>query len=308
MQNRIIEITTDGVHVSLYRGFVKLSKKSEDIGRVALPDIGALIIRGYGTSVSTNLVARLADEKIPVLLCGPNQAPSAMVWPVDTHHAQGHIIEAQASLTQPQKKRLWQSLIKAKINAQSQALIACGEEARDLLEIAGRVRSGDPDNQEAFAARRYWPRMMRSVDKNFSRKTEGVRLNGWLNYGYTILRAGAARSLLASGLHPSLSIHHISRGEALRLSSDIMEPFRPWVDLTVRRLAEDYKNDFDLDRDKKAALVKTLSLDLKGPYGTSPLQTCMDRLCQSFASVCLGERRSLEITSELADPTKEKVK
>jgi len=184
MQNRIIEITTDGVHVSLYRGFVKLSKKGEEVGRVGLPDVGAIIIRGYGASVSTNLVARLASEKIPVLLCGPNQSPSAMVWPIDTHHAQGHIIEAQASLTQPQKKRLWQSLIKAKINAQANALMACGEEARDLLEIAGRVRSGDPDNQEAFAARRYWPRIMGAVDKEFSRKTEGGGLNRWLNYGY----------------------------------------------------------------------------------------------------------------------------
>jgi len=87
-----------------------------------------------------------------------------------------------------------------------------------------------------------------------------------------------------------------------------MEPFRPWVDLTVRKLAKAHDNDVELDRDKKASLVQTLSLDLKGPYGASPLQTCMDRLCQSFASVCLGERRSLEITSELVEPTKEKVR
>ncbi|WP_416878457.1 type II CRISPR-associated endonuclease Cas1 [Litorimonas sp.] len=305
MQNRIIEIATDGVHLSLFRGFVKLSKDSKEMGRVGLPDIGALIVRGYGASLSLNLAARLADENIPLILCGPDQSPASILWPLSGHHSQGHIIEAQSQLTQPQKKRIWQSLIKAKITAQAQALKAENEVSTDLFEMADRVRSGDPDNQEAFAARRYWPRMMGTLQEGFSRNQKGDDINGWLNYGYAVLRAGAARSILAAGLHPSLSVHHSSRGEALRLASDVMEPFRPWVDLTVRRLAlkQDLKESDvlpDLDRDRKAVIVKLLSLDLQGPYGASPVQTCLNRLCQSLAAICLNERRTLELPTGLA--------
>jgi len=302
MQNRIVEIATDDVHLSLFRGFVKLTRTGEEIGRVGLPEIGALIIRGYGASVSLNLAARLAEENIPLILCGPDQNPASVVWPVSGHHSQGHVIEAQAALKQPRKKRLWQALIKAKILAQAQALAAEGEVAADLFEIAERVRSGDPDNQEAFAARRYWPRMMGRLQDNFRRDTSGSGINGWLNYGYAVLRAGAARSILAAGLHPSLSINHISRGESLRLASDIMEPFRPWVDLTVRRLvlnsdADDFSG---LEPHQKSAIVRVLSLDLQGSYGASPLQVCLDRLCQSLVGLCLGERRTLELPTGLS--------
>lgn len=301
MLNRIVEIETDGVHLSLFRGFVKVTSKGEELGRVAMPDIAGLVVRGYGASISLNLVARLAQENIPVVLCGTDQSPASVVWPVAGHHGQGHIIEAQARLTKPQHKRLWQSLISAKIKAQAGALDASGEDGDDLKSMSRRVKSGDPDNLEAQAARRYWPRMMGLDGDPFVRDQNGSGLNGWLNYGYAVLRAGAARSVLAAGLHPSLSIHHISRGEPLRLTSDLMEPFRPWIDLTVIRLAADAKGDVpELNSDVKKAIVRTLSLDLYGPHGVSPLQTCLDRLAQSFAAVCLGERRILELPRGLA--------
>lgn len=301
--NRIVEVASDGVHLSLTRGFMKLSRDGTEIGRVGFPDIGAVIVRGYGASLSLNLATRLAEENIPLVLCGADQSPASVIWPVSGHHAQGHIIEAQAALTRPQKKRLWQRIVKAKIEAQADVLNAEGEDCADLIEITTRVRSGDPDNQEAFAARRYWSRLMKPVDPDFTRNREGARFNGWLNYGYAVLRAGAARSILASGLHPSLSIHHESRGEALRLASDVMEPFRPYVDLLVKRLAKELSSEDepDLTPARKAEIVRVLSLDLSGPYGASPIQTGLDRLCQSIASVCLGERRTLELPKGLAN-------
>ena len=299
MMNRIVEVATDRVNLSLSRGFLKLSRDGGEIGRVGLPDIAAVIVRGYGASVSLNLVARLAEENIPLVLCGSDQAPASVIWPIGGHHAQGHIIAAQAELTRPQKKRLWQALVKAKIRAQAEVLEAERETANDLREIANRVRSGDPDNQEAFAARRYWSRLMSPIEDGFTRDSSGSGLNGWLNYGYAVLRAGTARSILAAGLHPSLSIHHESRGEALRLSSDLMEPFRPYVDLLVRRFAV-AADSFELTAARKSAIVEVLSLDLAGPYGASPLQICLDRACQSLAAVCLGERRTLDLPSGLA--------
>lgn len=300
MQNRIVEVASDGVHLSLLRGFLKLSREGTELGRVPLPDIGGLVVRGYGVSVSLNLIGRLARENIPIVLCGADQSPASIVWPIDGHHAQGRTMCAQAALSRPAKKRLWQSVVKAKILAQAQALEAEGEEGADLRRMASLVRSGDPENVEAQAARRYWPRMIGALEDDFTRGSEGDGANRWLNYGYTVLRAGAARSILAAGLHPSFSIHHQSRGEALRLASDLMEPFRPWVDLKVRRLGRKIGGHFpELDRDLKSELVKVLSLDLDGTLGASPLQVCLDRLCQSFARICLGERSRLELPNGL---------
>lgn len=300
MQNRIVEIASDDIHLSLLRGFLKLSRDGTEIGRVAFPDIGGVIIRGYGASLSLNVAARLADENIPVILCGADQSPTSVIWPINGHHAQGRIMEAQSTLSRPRQKRLWQALIQAKISAQAEALEAEGKPAADLRFMVRDVRSGDPDNYEAQAARKYWPRMMADIEEHFKRDSASGGLNAWLNYGYAVLRAGAARSILAAGLHPSLSIHHESRGEALRLASDIMEPFRPWVDLTVRRrVGTEVKGLSDLNRENKAAIIQVLNLDLETAHGASPLQTCMNRLCQSFARICLGEQSKLDLPSRL---------
>ncbi|MEM8773153.1 MAG: type II CRISPR-associated endonuclease Cas1 [Pseudomonadota bacterium] len=300
MQNRIVEIASDDIHLSLLRGFLKLSRDGQELGRVGLPDIGAVIIRGYGATLSVNVAARLAEENIPVILCGADQTPASVIWPIDGHHAQGRIMEGQSTLSRPKQKRVWQALVQAKIFAQAEVLAVEDKAASDLRHMARKVRSGDPDNFEAQAARKYWPRMMADLDEHFKRDSASVGLNGWLNYGYAVLRAGAARSILSAGLHPSLSVHHESRGEALRLASDIMEPFRPWVDLTVRRLALKQPDDLpQLDRDSKAAIIEVLNLDLETTYGASPVQTCLNRLCQSFARICLGEHNKLDLPDGL---------
>ncbi len=300
VQNRIVEIASDDIHLSLLRGFLKLSREGEELGRVALPDIGAVLVRGYGASLSLNMAARLAAENIPVILCGTDQLPASIIWPLDGHHAQGRTMEAQAALSRPKRKRLWQALVRAKIEAQANVLETEGHNANDLRALARSVQSGDPDNAEARAARIYWGRLMLPVEAEFKRDSSGDGLNGWLNYGYAVLRAGAARALVSAGLHPSLSLHHESRGEALRLTSDIMEPFRPYVDLKIVRLARQAEDvSRDLDKSVKADIISVLNLDLHTKHGASPVQTCLTRLCQSLARVCLGETQKLDLPAGL---------
>lgn len=299
MQNRIVEIASDGVNLSLDRGFLKLSRTGLQIGRVPIPDIGAVLIRGYGATLSLNMAARLSEEKIPVVLCDANQNPSSIVWPLDGHHAQGKIMEAQSELSRPKQKRLWQSLIRAKILAQSFVLEAEGHPANDLRLMARQVRSGDSENLEARAARAYWSRLMTPLEADFKRDAAAGGLNSRLNYGYAVLRAGAARAIVSAGLHPSLSLHHQSRGEALRLSSDIMEPFRPYVDLKVARIARDRADiSADLEKAEKDQIISVLNLDLHTSHGASPVQTCLNRLCQSFARVCLEEANALDLPGD----------
>lgn len=290
MTGRLIEVATDGVHLFVERGFLSLKQNGERMGQVPLDDIGGLIVHGHGATFSANLMARLAERGVPMVICGPNHVPVSVVWPVDGHHAQGTRMEAQAAASLPLRKRLWRDLVRAKIAAQADALAAFGERDGALRDLARRVRAGDPENIEAQAARRYWQRMM-GPDFRRDRSADGV--NALLNYAYMVLRAAAARSIVGAGLHPSLSLHHSSRGSALRLADDVMEPFRPYCDIAVRALVDGGATE--VDRVAKAALSSITTLDLEGPFGAAPLQTCLDRLCVSLAQVFLGERRKLEL-------------
>jgi CRISP-associated protein Cas1 len=293
MQNRIVEINSDGAYISVKRGFLSVRLKDEKAGQVPIDDMAALVIRGHGASFSANICARLAEANIPVVICGSNQSPASVVWPVSGHFAQGLRMQAQATAKKPMLKRLWMHIIKAKIIAQADVLQSFSKDADDLLSMAGRVKSGDSDNLEAQAARRYWPRLM---GDEFRRDRNADGINAVLNYGYTVLRAATARSILTAGLHPSLSVNHQSRGDALRLADDLMEPFRPWVDQRVCGiLSSSPDGTIDLTSGIKAALASVLTIDFETPQGTSPMQVCIDRAAQSLARVFMGEQRDIEL-------------
>lgn len=308
MKDRIVEIARDGVHLSVERGFLTVRETARaagqreagdgvsaggvEVGRIAIADIGALIIRGHGASFSVNVCARLAEAGVPVVLCDASQSPASLLWPVQGHYEQGRRMQAQADAAKPLKKRLWKQLVQAKIRAQADVLALLGLPDARLRAHARDVKSGDASNIEGQAARRYWPLLM---GETFRRHGDGDFTNAALNYGYTILRAATARSVLAAGLHPSLSIHHESDGDAFRLCDDLMEPFRPFVDLEVHRLRRD--DPAVLDRDRKAALVKVLTLDLQGPRGARPLQSCIDYLALSLSLVYAGAQTDLDLPS-----------
>ena len=290
MIGRVVEVAREGAHLSLDRGFMRVTESGNEVGRVAVEDLAALIVRGYGATVSVNLCARLAHVGVPVVLCGANQSPDALIWPVKGHFEQGRRMQAQAEAGRPLRKRLWRDLVVAKVRAQSTVLEHFGKRDERLLQMARVLKSGDPDNVEAQAARRYWPLLM---GEGFRRERDAAGVNAMLNYGYTVLRAAAARSILAAGLHPSLSVHHESRGDALRLADDLMEPFRPYVDLAVARRTD--RAEADLDREMKAALASVLTLDLAGPSGARPVQSCIDHLATSLAMIYLGQDRKLDL-------------
>jgi CRISPR-associated protein Cas1 len=284
MVGRVVEVATDGRHLAVDRGFLTVAEKGAEVGRVPLDDVAAVVANAHGLTYSNNLLVTLAARGVPVVLCGPNHRPAALVWPVDGHHAQAGRMSDQANASAPLKKRLWQQIVQAKILAQGAALAAVGAEAGGFRLLARKVRSGDPDNVEAEAARRYWPLLLGS---DFRRDTDGGGLNGLLNYGYAILRAATARAVMAAGLHPSLGLMHANRGNALVLVDDLMEPFRPLVDRTVHRL--NGEGIADVTSEAKAALARIMIVDLPADEGMSPLMTCLERLAGSLAKAYAGE-------------------
>ncbi|MBN8960607.1 MAG: type II CRISPR-associated endonuclease Cas1 [Rhizobiales bacterium] len=284
MVGRVVEVATDGRHLAIDRGFMTVSEKGNELGRVPLDDLAAVVANAHGLTYSNNLLVTLATRGVPIVLCGPNHQPAAIVWPIDGHHAQSGRMSDQANAAGPLKKRLWRQIVQAKILAQGATLAAVGAEAGGFRLLARKVRAGDPDNVEAEAARRYWPLLMGTA---FRRDQDGNGLNGLLNYGYAVLRAATARAVMAAGLHPSLGLMHSNRGNALVLVDDLMEPFRPVVDREVHRLKCD--GFIDVTSDAKAMLARTMIIDLPTAEGRSPVMTCLERLAGSLAKAYAGE-------------------
>jgi len=287
---RVVDLSSDGLHVAIHRGFLTVSKDREERGRIALDDIGAVIAHAHGLTWSNTVFTRLADRSVPVVLCAQNHAPIACVWPLDGNHAQGGRLNAQADAPKPLAKRLWRDIVTAKIRMQGAVLASAGSEAGAFDLLARKVRSGDPENVEAQAARRYWQALM---GPEFRRDTDGSGTNALLNYGYTVLRASVSRAICAAGLHPTLGLHHSNRGNAFALADDLMEPYRPLVDRLVLNLVRDGVDT--VGPDAKRVLVTLTDFDLESAQGMSPLYMHVTRLAQQLAAIYQSGSGKLEL-------------
>lgn len=293
---RVVDLSSDGLHVAVHRGFLTVSKEREEVGRVALDDIGGVIAHAHGLTWSNTVFTRLSERAVPVVLCAPNHAPVACIWPLQGNHLQGARLNAQVDASRPLGKRIWRDIVVAKIRMQGAVLASVGAEAGAFDMLARKVRSGDPDNVEAQAARRYWQALMGT---EFRRDQDGEGINGLLNYGYTVLRATVSRAICAAGLHPSIGLHHSNRGNAFALADDLMEPYRPVIDRAVYNLVQDGCGD--VSPAAKTELVALMALDLPASHGMSPLHVHATRLAQQLAAQFAGEGTDFDLPLPL-DP------
>jgi CRISPR-associated protein Cas1 len=278
MIGRVIEVASDGRHLAVLRGFMTVSAEGTEIGRVPLDDIGVLLCHAHSITYSNNLIVELCNRGAAVVICAPNHMHVAWIWPLVGNHVQTQRMRHQLAAEDSLCRRLWQVIVRAKIAQQASVLERIGQPHGAFDMLARKVRSGDPENIEAQAARRYWPLLMGAV---FRRDRDAGGMNAMLNYGYTVLRAGTARAITAAGLHPSIGLHHANRGNPMCLADDLMEPFRPIVDFQVSRLAKD--GETEMTPAVKSALAHVLSLDAATARGTTPLSTCLERLAFSLA-------------------------
>ncbi len=277
--------------------------KGEELGRVPLADLQAVIVHGDGATLSLNLATALAESGIPLVLCGPDHMPRSMTLPVSGNYESAARQRDQAEAPLPMRKRIWRDLVKAKIAAQATALQRVGH--RDhvgLAKLVATVRAGDPDNVEARAARYYWQRLM---GPDFRRDTDGGGLNGPLNYGYAILRSAVARAVVAAGLLPGLGVHHSNRLNPFQLVDDVMEPFRPLVDLRVHRRQGDLTAG--LTTDGKMALADLVNAPIEMEEKVSPLNLVLIRVAQSLVQVFKGERRDLLLPAVVAETVQQQL-
>lgn len=293
MIGRIVEVADDRRHLFVSRGFMVVKDSGgerKELGQVPLDDIGALITNAHGLTYTNNLLVALAERGAPFVLCGDNHNAVGMVWPVEGNFQQAKRFDAQLAANRPTRKRLWADIVRCKIQQQAAALEAAGQIVTPLESLVSKVRSGDSGNIEAQAARRYWSLLF---GDGFRRNQDGDGINSLLNYGYTIMRSAVARAVIAAGLHPTLGLHHSNQGNPMRLVDDLMEPFRPVVDLHVWQLQRD--GEMYVTPDTKRTLVKLLYDDMQTDSGVSPVSVCMQRLAVSLAQVYLGEKEKLDL-------------
>ena len=293
MIGRIVEVADDRRHLFLSRGFMVVQDtdgERKELGQVPLDDIAAVIANAHGLSYTNNLLVALAERCAPFVLCAANHNAVGMVIPIDGNYQQAKRYDAQIAATQPLIKRLWADIVKSKLQQQAAALEATGAPSIPLSALVRKVRSGDPDNFEAQGARRYWGLLF---GEDFRRDQQGGGLNAMLNYGYTVLRAATARAVVAAGLHPTIGLHHSNEGNAMRLVDDLMEPFRPMIDLKVWQLHK--QGEGLITPESKRALVRTLYDDMQTSAGATPVMVCAQKLATSLAQVFMGEKDKLDL-------------
>src|SRR5690554_4349799 len=267
--------------------------KKESIRTIPIEDIGVLIIDNGRITITQGVIEALLENNSALVTCDNTRMPIGLMLPLSGNKTQTERFRDQINATLPLKKQLWQQTVQSKIRNQAYVLSNKNNSIVDNMYIwASEVKSGDPDNYEARAAVYYWANLFNEIE-GFYRDREGIPPNNLLNYGYAILRAVVARSLIASGLLPTLGIFHRNKYNAYCLADDIMEPYRPAVDRLVYKILEDGATIEELNTELKMKLLKLPEIDVKFDGMTSPLLVGTSRTTASLARCFEGEVRKI---------------
>jgi CRISPR-associated protein Cas1 len=250
-------VISQPARLSLVRGAMQIEQEL-GTAKVPLEDISVLVIDQPQVSITSQLLSQLAAQQIATITVGEDHCPNGVLLPFLPHSRALKIMQAQLALSVPMQKRLWQIIVKQKVFNQAQVLESYAhEEAQTLRLLASRVRSGDTDNIEAQAAKRYFSVVF---GKGFIR-TQARFYNACINYGYACIRAAIARSLCVYGFLPAFGLHHRSELNSFNLADDLIEPFRALLDAYVLQHFPQELSE-DLTPTHKSVLVSILHQDI----------------------------------------------
>jgi len=274
-----------------YNQLIALNKTTEEEQSVPVEDIGFVVLESMQISISLPLIEALVNNNVAVVFCDSKHMPQSLLLNLDGHTTQSEVFRNQINASVPLKKNLWKQTIEAKIRNQAKLLKLFDKKSFDVLGFAKDVKSGDLENREGAAARIYWTRLF---GEGFIRDRYGDYPNGLLNYGYIVLRAAVARSLVGSGLLPTLGIHHRNKYNAYCLADDIMEPYRQYVDRMVYKLFRAEPEYSILEKEHKAELLRILTEDVFIDNLRRPLMIALSITTASLAKCFAGESRSVK--------------
>lgn len=279
--------------------------RKESVRTVPIEDIGIVVLDHQRITVTQGLLSALLENSSAIITCNGKRMPAGLLMPLEGNTLQNERFRKQIECSLPLRKQLWQQTVKAKIENQAGMLVKYSVKSpATLFKMAGNVRSGDPDNYEAQAAVYYWKNIF-SDRPDFIRAQDGEAPNSLLNYGYAILRAVVARSLVISGLLPVYGIHHHNRYNAYCLADDIMEPYRPYVDEAVITIMAQHESLPDqLTTDMKRELLGIPVIDVRIGGKRRPLMIAVGETTASLAKCFNGESRKIAYPSVYEDPFK----
>lgn len=313
MIRRTVEISRQPCHLAVRDGQLLVLSRTEPpralpahpenlAGRLPLEDLGVLMVDQRDTTYTHSVLVELAQHGGALVVCGPDHLPCGMFLPWSSNTELLGRLDAQLSASRPRRKRLWASLVAAKVRAQARNLDHAPDKRSHLLALARRVRSGDPTNVEAQAARAYWPAIfddLPTLTPPFRRRP-GDRAapppNNLLDYGYAVLRAAVARAIVSAGLLPALGLQHRQRSNPFCLADDLVEPLRPMVDARARALA--LQGRLCLDQPTKAELLTVLTATVRAAEVLGPLEVALTRYVASLVRALTGEAQRLDIPVE----------
>ena len=257
---------------------------------VPCEDVGLVIVDHPQTTYSHAALARLLEFGAAVVICDRRHLPTGLLLPMGNHTEGVSRLQEQVAASRPLLKRLWKQVVQAKVRNQAANLETDSPVRRRLLALAAEVKSGDPANVEAQAAKIYWAEWLGS-GSGFRRDQDGDGVNAQLNYGYAVVRAAVGRALVAAGLHPALGIHHCNRANAFCLADDMLEPFRPFVDRAVRELSEAGQDALNPETKRKLLGLLTATVRVDGQTG--PLMVALHRTTASLVGCYQGREKRL---------------
>lgn len=259
-------------------------------GSIPLEDIWVVIIETHQAQITTAAMSALVDAGIGLMLCGDDHMPNGLLLPLGAHSRHAAIVEDQLAISKPLQKRLWQRIVKAKIANQAAVLGLLGQDGSTLGSIVKEVQSGDVTNRESVAAGAYFKRLLPAGNRREGPYTPA------LDYGYTVLRSGIGRCAVSGGWLVSRGIHHSNDLNAFNLVDDLIEPFRPVVDLMV--VQESLGGE--LTSESKRRLASVFECAVKVSLGEASVQAAIEMELDSLkAAVNEGDASLLQLPSIL---------
>lgn len=265
----------------------------EESIKVPLEDITVMVLETHQATLTTALLSQIAEKNIALFTCDGYHMPNGCFTPFHQHSRLSQIAHIQRDMKLPLKKQIWQKIITQKISNQSKLLDFFEIDNIQLELLKDKVKSGDSENLEALAARKYWQKLF----KNFLRDQKALDpRNTALNYGYAIVRGAVARSLVAHGLLPTFGVFHNSELNAYNLADDMIEPLRPMVDMVVKKLEIEDELDVHLGISVKSALINVLNMQMRLNDETVTLLHLCDVMAQTFVkSIKLNDANQLQL-------------
>lgn len=261
--------------------------EQEQSARVPFEDIAVIVLNNREITLTHPVLSACAEYGIGLYATGDNHQPSGVFLPFQQHSRATRMMRLQLDLDKPTSKRAWATIVQTKINNQAFVLRTLGRGDHERLEsYTRRVRSGDTSHMEAQAAAHYFPQLF---GKGFYRD-QASWTNAALDYGYSIMRGACARALVAHGLLPTIGLFHSSEQNAFNLADDLIEPYRPIVDLHVATaFKSDGNNDMqELSPSDKTALVSLLNIDVAMPRGVMSALASVEQAAESLARLYDG--------------------